>query len=128
MTVRMFLRDNEGFYFPDEVLDAFYHVLEQKYPNWWGEVNWEEFTERWQTSGIVWENIWLFKADHDKHCPEDISIIIGRYIPSPRFRGTWYYFDDPKDIERRLRTLVTKAEANRTEPCESIFADEVSKA
>ncbi len=120
--VRVFIRDNEGVYFPDEVADALQEVLDPIAPHWWGEVVEEELYEWWQTSGSVYERIWLDEKDYNEHRDWDFVVDLGFYVPAPRFRGTWYYYYDKERIKKEIQKKLQEIGVLKQEKKEEVKA------
>ncbi|MGC8773080.1 MAG: hypothetical protein ACP5RJ_06440 [Conexivisphaera sp.] len=56
--------------------------------------------------GNVFYNIWSSDEDYDARRPPE-RLRVGRWVRAPeRMGGTWYYFDSPKAIRRRLWKLM----------------------
>jgi hypothetical protein len=56
--------------------------------------------------GNVFYNIWGSDEDYDARRPPE-RLRVGRWVRAPeRMGGTWYYFDHPEAIHRRLRELM----------------------
>jgi hypothetical protein len=58
--------------------------------------------------GDVFYNIWSSDEDYDARRPPE-RLRVGWWVRAPeRMGGTWYYFDSPNAIYRRLRDLMCR--------------------